>query len=166
MEHFYHVPRRIRAGITRGKRSLGGYSGYFGQYNTRFWKSDHTIRQSSSSCTWNLTGTFLPCPQANRGWNYQRKTWFGRLFGYFGQYNTRFWKSDDTIGQSSSSCTWNKNGTFGTCSQANRCWNYSNPVPASPTLLIQPLKKSLKFVRPSQSEFSIRFRCVSNDIHQ
>ncbi len=30
LEHFYHVPRRIGAGIIREKRGLGGYSGYFG----------------------------------------------------------------------------------------------------------------------------------------
>ena len=43
-------------------------------------------------------------------------------------------ESNDTIGQSLSSCIWNSGRTTGTCSLTNPGENYANPVLASPTL--------------------------------
>ncbi len=46
------------------------------------------------------------------------------VFCIFYRESLRYKKSDCTIGQSSSSCTWNMNRTFGTCSQTDRRYFY------------------------------------------
>lgn len=46
-------------------------------------------------------------------------------------HSLNYRKSDSTIRESSSSCTWNNNRRFGTHFQANRRWFFSNWQPAS-----------------------------------